>query len=189
MRHQKARISQKRPDPTSFPRVTIGSLPDNVLLDIFNIYRTSWNIPPSYPWWHVLVHVCGKWTYIVFQSPLRLHLQLECNVNTPVKKTLDVWLRALPIVIVESRSRLPLSGANIIAALEQHDRYCVEATQQSDEEAISSFDISPPEKYFKFEVGTGASRYLFGWICPASPASRLGRYSISGTTKIASILP
>ncbi|KAH9960070.1 hypothetical protein BGW80DRAFT_1564415 [Lactifluus volemus] len=122
MRHRKARISQKRPDPTSFPRVTIGSLPDNVLLDIFDIYRTSRNIPPSYPWWHVLVHVCGKWRYIVFQSPLRLHLQLECNANTPVKKTLDVWPRALPIVIVESRSRLPLSGANIIAALEHHDR-------------------------------------------------------------------
>jgi hypothetical protein len=39
-----------------------------------------------------------------------------------VKETLDVWPCGLPIVILESRPRLPLSGANIIAALEQHDR-------------------------------------------------------------------
>jgi hypothetical protein len=58
----------------------------------------------------------------VFQSPLRLDLRLRCNANTPVKKTLDVWPRAFPIVIGESRSRLPLSGANIIAALEHRDR-------------------------------------------------------------------
>jgi hypothetical protein len=60
----------------------------------------------------------------VFQSPLRLHLQLVCNVSTPVKKTLDVWPCGLPIVIgdVIPRRRLPVSGANIIAALEHHDR-------------------------------------------------------------------
>jgi hypothetical protein len=58
----------------------------------------------------------------VFESPLRLHLQLVCDANTPVKKTLDVWPRGIPIVIDESRSRLPLRGANIIAALQHHDR-------------------------------------------------------------------
>jgi hypothetical protein len=58
----------------------------------------------------------------VFKSPLRLHLQLVCDANTPVKKTLDVWPRGIPIVIDESRSRLPLRGANIIAALQHHDR-------------------------------------------------------------------
>jgi hypothetical protein len=58
----------------------------------------------------------------VFESPLRLHLRLQCNANTPVKKTLNVWPRAFPILIVESRPRLPLSGANIISALKHHDR-------------------------------------------------------------------
>jgi hypothetical protein len=61
----------------------------------------------------------------VFHSPLRLHLELVCNANTPVKKTLDVWPRSFPIVIEESRLRLPLSGANIIAALEHHDRVSI----------------------------------------------------------------
>jgi hypothetical protein len=68
------------------------------------------------------VHVCGRWRYVVFQSPLRLHLQLVCNADTPVKKTLDVWPRALPIIINDFRWGRSLSGANIIAALEHHDR-------------------------------------------------------------------
>ena len=58
----------------------------------------------------------------MFESPLRLNLRLRCNANTPVKKTLGVWPRGFPIVIQESRSRLPLSGANIISALKHHNR-------------------------------------------------------------------
>ncbi|KAH9959382.1 hypothetical protein BGW80DRAFT_1486852 [Lactifluus volemus] len=120
MRHRKARINQKRPDQgglSSFPRVTIGSLPDNVLLEVFNLYETY-----TYQWWITLVHVCRRWRFIVFESPLRLHLQLHCDAYTPVKKTLDVWPRGIPVIIRESRSRLPLGGANIISALEHHDR-------------------------------------------------------------------
>ncbi|KAH9970485.1 hypothetical protein BGW80DRAFT_1562159 [Lactifluus volemus] len=107
-------------DPTSFPRVTIGSFPDNVLLDIFDFCQMPLYDSPR--WWHPLVHVCRRWRYIVFQSPLRLHLRLQWNANTPVKETLDVWPRVVPIVIKESRLQLPLRGANIIAALEHHDR-------------------------------------------------------------------
>jgi hypothetical protein len=58
----------------------------------------------------------------VFESPLRLDLELKCDATTPVKKTLDVWPRGFHILIKESRSQLPLSGVNIIAALEHHDR-------------------------------------------------------------------
>jgi hypothetical protein len=58
----------------------------------------------------------------VFQSPLRLHLLLVCNANTPVKKTLDVWPHVFPIMVEEGRSRHPLRGANIITALEYHHR-------------------------------------------------------------------
>jgi hypothetical protein len=58
----------------------------------------------------------------VFESPLRLHLRLVCNANTPVKETLDVWPRGIPIFIQESRSQLLLNGVNIIDTLEHHDR-------------------------------------------------------------------
>jgi hypothetical protein len=59
----------------------------------------------------------------VFESPLRLDLQLECNADTSVEKTLNVWPR-LPIIINDLRQLLPLRGANIIAALEHHDLVC-----------------------------------------------------------------
>jgi F-box-like len=141
MRNRKARIDQGRPgtfhdprpplrqsltwdrvDLITFPRVTIGSLPDNVLLDIFDFCQKPLYESPQ--WWYALVHVCRRWRYIVCESPLRLNLRLECNANTPVKKTLDsdAWPRAFPIAIKESRLRLPHSGANIIAALEYHGR-------------------------------------------------------------------
>ncbi|KAH9960064.1 hypothetical protein BGW80DRAFT_1564414 [Lactifluus volemus] len=116
----KSIFDQRDPDPNSFPRVTIGSLPDNVLLDIFDFCQMPWYDSPR--WWHALTHVCGRWRYVVFESPLRLDLHLVCDANTPVKKTLDVWPHGIPILIKESRLRLPLRGANIIAALGHHDR-------------------------------------------------------------------
>ncbi|KAH9961851.1 hypothetical protein BGW80DRAFT_1563939 [Lactifluus volemus] len=74
-------------------------------------------------WWHALVHVCRRWRYVVFESPLRLHLRILCNASTPVKKKLYIWPCSFPIVIQESRYLLhPRSEANIIPALEHHDR-------------------------------------------------------------------
>jgi F-box-like len=107
--------------PVSFPRVAIGSLPDNVLLEIFDFCQEYKYL--FFKWWHALVHVCRRWRYIVFESPLRLDLQLVCNAKTPVKKTLDVWPRTFPIVILgSSPQRISNRGGNIIAALEHHDR-------------------------------------------------------------------
>ncbi|KAH9959395.1 hypothetical protein BGW80DRAFT_1564585 [Lactifluus volemus] len=116
----KSIFDQRDPDPNSFPRVTIRSLPDNVLLGIFDFCQMPWYDSPR--WWHALTHVCGRWRYVVFESPLRLDLHLVCDANTPAKKTLDVWPHGIPILIKESRSRLPLRGANIIATLRHHDR-------------------------------------------------------------------
>jgi hypothetical protein len=58
----------------------------------------------------------------MLETSLRLNLRLVCNGNTSMKKTLDVWPCAFPIVITDWRSVLPLSGANVIATLEHHDR-------------------------------------------------------------------
>jgi hypothetical protein len=77
--------------------VTIGSLPDNVLLEIFDFYLVDTRGYSARPW-HVLVHVCQKWRYIVFASPRRLDLRLLCTERTPVSETLDVWPR-LPIFV------------------------------------------------------------------------------------------
>jgi hypothetical protein len=84
-------------------RCTIGSLPDNVLLDIFdfyqvitNTYEHQWCHPYS---WVKLVHVCQRWRCIVFESPIRLDLQLYCRRKTPVRKLLSLFPASLPIII------------------------------------------------------------------------------------------
>jgi F-box-like len=100
------------------PRVTICSLPDDVLLDIFEFRLTD--SPYRVGEWPKLVHVCQRWRYIVFASPLRLDLRLRCTGLTPVRKTLDVW-PPLPIEIRVSYIRLRVED-NVIAALESPNR-------------------------------------------------------------------
>ncbi|KAH9960046.1 hypothetical protein BGW80DRAFT_82885 [Lactifluus volemus] len=105
-------------------RVTIESLPDDVLLDISYSYQRG---PYGYlPYrWRILVRVCQRWRCIVFAFPHRLDLRLECNAKTAVRKTLDVW-PSLPIVVRDRWTRKwpVLFGDNIIAALERHHRMC-----------------------------------------------------------------
>jgi F-box-like len=100
------------------PRVTVCSLPDDVLLDIFEFCLPD---PMDRARaWSKLVHVCQRWRYIVFASPVRLDLRLLCTERTPVRKMLDVW----PPFPIEIRS--PFVGLrveeNIIAALEDPKR-------------------------------------------------------------------
>jgi hypothetical protein len=108
---------------------TIDTLPDDVLLVIFDIFRLSgtdlelrhkpvWN-------WHILIHVCRRWRQVVFASPLRLDLQLLCTPGTPVRKYLGCW-PAFPIAIDYENGR-PFSHGSIfeddvIAALEHPNR-------------------------------------------------------------------
>jgi F-box-like len=113
--------------------VTIGSLPDDVLLEIFHFYRLSiideFEDPRDwYKNWHKLVHVCRLWRDIVFASPISLNLQLFCTRYTPVRRLLDIW-PALPLAIdLDDRSPWQercISEANLdnfIAALERRDR-------------------------------------------------------------------
>jgi hypothetical protein len=112
-------------------RVTIGSLPDNALLDIFYFYQGIIVINKykyEHPW-GTLVHVCQRWRYLVFESPIRLDLHLFCTKKTPVKKLLSVWPASLPIAIYfycsndEWEKFLDLPAADdLVAALERRDR-------------------------------------------------------------------
>jgi hypothetical protein len=100
-------------------RVTIYTLPDFVLLEVFHFYVDQTALVEV---WQRLVHVCRKWRNIVFGSPRRLHLQLFCSNETPVRETLDVW-PSLPIVM---KYHYPSTSDvdNVLAALEHHDRLC-----------------------------------------------------------------
>ncbi|KAI0303308.1 hypothetical protein B0F90DRAFT_1816145 [Multifurca ochricompacta] len=99
--------------------VTINSLPDNVLLEIFNRRRLS--SPTDDMWeWHRLTHMCKRWQCVIFASPRRLDLRLLCTHGTPVRRTLDCW-PVLPISIqyggvVEHMPSVLKYEDNIIAA-------------------------------------------------------------------------
>jgi F-box-like len=101
------------------PRVTILSLPDDVLLDIFESCLPD-PVERRAKAWPKLVHVCQRWRYIVFASPRRLDLRLLCTHSTPVREMLDVW-PPLPIQIHYSNVDLYVED-NVIAAFEHRNR-------------------------------------------------------------------
>ena len=72
-------------------------------------------------WWKRLVHVCRRWRHIIFASPHGLGLQLFCTGRRPMRALLDIW-PPFPITISCSEYVNSTRQANIIAALEHHDR-------------------------------------------------------------------
>ena len=62
----------------------------------------------------------------MFQSPLRLNLQLRCTPKTRARDTLDIW-PPFPLIISdfpEILCDIPSRVDNIVAALEHNDRVC-----------------------------------------------------------------
>jgi hypothetical protein len=133
-----------RCDVTVAELITINMLPDDVLLEIFDLYVIEGFRHPSktrrrqggislfetlgIQEWVTLAHVCRRWRTVVFQSPRRLNLRLLCTYKTPARDNLDVW-PPLPLIIQDPYG-VPnhwngTSGVdNIIAALEYNDRVC-----------------------------------------------------------------
>ena len=108
---------------------TIGTLLDEVLLDIFDFYRQSVVDSWAGNWrWRTLVHVCRRWRHIVLSSSRRLDLRLLCTAGTSVRNYLDFWPPTLPIAILYDFSRFssshPEDERNIFIALENPDRVC-----------------------------------------------------------------
>ena len=115
--------------PERFARITINTLPEDVLLEIFDFYLdvSQWSPLVQYEdLWHTLVHVCRRWRCVVTSSPRRLNIRLLCTEKRPVKG--NVW-PDLPIAInaqIPKSQRSRSRGTNIIiAALKhQHNRVC-----------------------------------------------------------------
>ena len=100
-------------------------LPDEVLLDIFDIFVASTSHEEKKTdteAWQLLVHVCRRWRSLVFESPRRLNLRLFCTPETRVRDALDTW-PVLPLII---DGYIPTSSGmdNIIAALGHSNRVC-----------------------------------------------------------------
>ena len=109
--------------------MTIGELPDDSLLEIFDFYLDHRRYDEFEDTWpgpgHVLVHVCRRWRYLVYASPRRLRLRLLVSDRRPVKEALNVWPE-LPIAIhaLDFRPMMQTLVTNVIAALEHHNRVC-----------------------------------------------------------------
>jgi F-box-like len=118
-------------------QVTISSLPDEVLLQIFQFYRVAPNNEDGAPiewhkaWpmaWQRLAHVCRSWRDVIFASSLGLDLRLYCRPEIPVRKMLNVW-PALPLDIYSFNNSWERGHPdwedkwdNVIAAMECRDR-------------------------------------------------------------------
>ena len=105
----------------------IDMLNDDVLLEIFDFYVTSYRYGMSkrvIEMWQPLVHVCRRWRCVVFGSPRRLNLRLVCTPGTPARKYLDVW-PPLPLVVdALGTISTAMSVDNVLVALGHQDRVC-----------------------------------------------------------------
>ncbi|KAI0267807.1 hypothetical protein BC834DRAFT_58979 [Gloeopeniophorella convolvens] len=104
-------------------RATFDLLPQNVLLNIFDIIGAyegfmHWR-------WDRVAHVCRAWRSVVLSSPRRLNLRLLCTYRKPVVDILHHWWH-LPISIHyrrdDSQSLTPEDEDNIIHALQHSFR-------------------------------------------------------------------
>lgn len=98
----------------------IGTIPDDVLLEIFNFYMDQRKFIHD---WFRLAHVCQRWRYVVSVSPRRLNLQLVCNSDRSAKEMLVFWPAASILLSDYGLKSDHIRGINnILTALECNDR-------------------------------------------------------------------
>jgi hypothetical protein len=113
----------------------IDILNDDVLLDIFHLYRLA--DPEEYEdengmlnltwerqrWWHELAHVCRQWRNLILESPSRLNLHLFCTNGVPVANML-AHSPPLPLTVYYHTDReiTAEDESGILLALSHRDR-------------------------------------------------------------------
>lgn len=81
-------------------RITIDSLSEDILLEIFDAHRKLYELQPHYEnfWnsrdgWFKLTHVCQSWRRVVHSSPSRLDMHL---LFTPNRSSRVLMLKSIP---------------------------------------------------------------------------------------------
>jgi F-box-like len=179
-------------------QVTIESLPDNVLLEIFYFYLNFDEYDEMLDW-GTLAHVCQRWRYVLFGSPIRLNLQLRCTGRTPVRKLLNV-LPEFPLdIYFYTESEFPVDNPedsldNLVAALEQCDRVCqINITSPADslwEEIITAMEGPFPALTYLYlnsldEVVSYPDTFLNG-SAPCLQHLELGSFSFPSLPRLLS---
>ena len=103
--------------------VTIGSLPEDVLLNFFKyISDEMYYSYRSNEEWPMLVHVCQRWRNLAFRYPRHLNLELIYRPSErSVKVMLDIWPE-LPIYIWAFDFTMEETTDNVVAALRLNHR-------------------------------------------------------------------
>ena len=108
-------------------KTTIGMLPEDILLEIFDFYRLdAMKESRQLPWkWHRLAHVSRKWRHVISVSPRRLDLRILCEYGAPIEGILGSW-STLPLFVQynnpRSTSKSKSLPNNIIVALHHPGR-------------------------------------------------------------------
>jgi hypothetical protein len=100
-------------------QVTIGTLPDDVLLKIFKFFidEMFYDLNATFEEWCMLVHVCRRWRNLAFIYPCHLNLQLLCGPpKRSVERMLDIWPE-LPIFVDALDYPMKEDIDNVVAAL------------------------------------------------------------------------
>jgi len=104
-------------------QVTIGSLPDDVLLKIFKFFVDAivdYYYAPEQ--WRTLVHICRRWRNVAFTSPRHLNLLLLCKPPwRSVENMLDIWPE-LPIYLLGWDHPDQEARDDVVAALKLNHR-------------------------------------------------------------------
>ena len=123
-------------------QVTIGTLPNDVILKIFKLFvdETYSHFSASEEW-HTLVHVCRRWRNLTFSYPRHLNLQLICRPpKRSVREMLDIWPE-LPIYIHDFDYPTKDDGENVAAGLRLNHRV---SGIQLEETSIFEWEIFSP---------------------------------------------
>jgi len=163
-------------DSCAVGHITINTLPDEVLLGIFDFCVNLHEVleDEGEKEWETLVHVCRRWRYIVFASPHRLKLRLVCTAGTRVEEMLDIW-PALPIDL-RVYDLHDLNEDNVIATLEHNDRICEIYVQGLDDK--DSFERFVASMQVPFPALTDLSLATIYFPSPAVPDSFLGGFAL-----------
>lgn len=129
---------------------TAQTLPDDVLLEIFDYHRQA--AAEFSPWkWHWLAQVCRRWRSVVFTYPRRLDLRIVLTYKKPFRKTPKFW-PALPIIIWYAQTAFhpfltPRDEKHISDILKNPARICeidLDITRLLLEKCASSLEVSFP---------------------------------------------
>jgi hypothetical protein len=113
--------------------VTVNTLPDDIFLEIFAFYLSSYYnsfnrrgyywLPPEHTIaWQRLVHVCQRWRDIIYGSPRYLDLHLHCSFETPFRKSYGRWPEFPLTLDYDILNDYGPNADDVVAALEHPDR-------------------------------------------------------------------